>query len=87
MEYNFSRFQFEESLGYWSLSGVIVLQGSTEVKITPKDIGAPMKFSYHCTDVHLFGENDEELVINKLQVMLVIMGSAWEIMPLFGYRV
>lgn len=63
------RFIFEEfSYGYWSLSEVNVTVGSNTFILMPKDIGAPLKFSYHCSEAVIVDEGDTKLIINKLQV-------------------
>ncbi|KAJ9579263.1 hypothetical protein L9F63_024631, partial [Diploptera punctata] len=41
---------------------------SSEFILTPKDIGAPLGFSYHCSETTILGEGETKLIIKKLQV-------------------
>jgi hypothetical protein len=58
------------SPGYWSLQQVRVTLQNESFEINDVKIGAPLGFSYHCTQEVVFNANDNELkIINDFQVL------------------
>jgi hypothetical protein len=69
---NVHRFVFENtnSPGYWSLQSVnVTVEGKTNV-ISDLKVGAPLEFSYHCSqDVILVGRNVTLNISSGFQVL------------------
>jgi hypothetical protein len=69
---NVHRFLFENtnSPGYWSLEGVHVTVQNELFVFSDMKIGAPLEFSYHCSQEVVFNANDNKLNIsNDFQVL------------------
>jgi hypothetical protein len=64
---NVHRFSFENtnSPGYWSLEQVRVQMQNEQFVVSDVKIGAPLGFSYHCTQEVVFNADDNELNINN----------------------
>jgi hypothetical protein len=64
---NVHRFSFEntKSPGYWSLQGVLVTVQNESFVFSDVKIGAPLEFSYHCSQEIVFNVNNDKLNISK----------------------
>ncbi|XP_023705672.1 V-type proton ATPase subunit S1 [Cryptotermes secundus] len=70
-------FSFEntKSPGYWSLQGVHVTVQNELYNFSDVKIGAPLEFSYHCSQEVVFNANDNKLNIsNDFQIQPYIDG-------------
>lgn len=64
---NVHRFSFENtnSPGYWSLQRVTVTIANTTYVFSDAKIGAPLDFSYHCSQEVVFETGDVALNISS----------------------
>jgi hypothetical protein len=74
---NVHRFSFENvsSPGYWSLYEVnVTIQGETH-NFTDIKVGAPLEFSYHCSQEVIFenGNNKKFNISSDFQVLYFIL--------------